>query len=120
MEEIEFQEDFRAFVRAAIPALRAVELLLLLRGQPERWWEPAVAAAHLGAVDVPAATECVRLLQHLQRHELVAAADGRVRYRPATPALAALVDRLAQAYTHRPVTLIRLIYEKPAPAARSA
>ena len=82
MEEIEFQEDFRAFVRAAIPALRAVELLLLLRGQPERWWEPAVAAASEAEAEEMVATEPEWRLTAEQAED--AAAPARAE-RGATP-----------------------------------
>ena len=112
MEDIDFPDPFCAFVRAAIPALRAAELLLLLRAHPDRWWAPEAALARLGTVDGLAAAECARFVELFQTHGLVVAdPEGHVRYRPVSPPLAAQVDKLAQAYSQRPVTLIRLIYQ---------
>ena len=120
MEDIDFSDEFAAFVRAVIPALRAAELLLLLRAHPDRRWEPGAALARLGTADSLAAAECTRFLELFQTHGLVVCdPGGSVRYRPASAPLAAQVDKLAQAYAERPVTLIRLIYQKPQ-AQRSA
>ena len=114
LEEIDFTDEFCAFVRATIPALRAAELLLLLRAHPERWWVPGAALARLGTTDSVAAAECTRFLELFQTHGLVVCGpEGSMRYRPASAALAAQADKLAQAYAERPVTLIRLIYQKP-------
>ena len=120
MDDTDFSDEFCAFVGAAIPALRAAELLLLLRAHPERWWEPGAALARLGTTDSLAAAECSRFLELFQTRGLVVAgADGNVRFRPASAPLAAQVDKLAQAYAERPVTLIRLIYRKPLAARRA-
>jgi hypothetical protein len=119
LEDIDFSDEFCAFVRATIPALRAAELLLLLRAHPDRWWGPGAALARLGTTDSLAAAECTRFLELFQTHGLVVSGPDGVRYRPASTLLAAQADKLAQAYAERPVTLIRLIYQKPQ-ARRSA
>jgi hypothetical protein len=120
LDDFDFSDEFCAFVGAAIPALRAAELLLLLHAHPERWWKPGAALARLGTTDSLAAAECMRFLELFQARGLVLPGPGgSVRYRPASAPLAAQVDKLAQAYAERPVTLIRLIYQKPLAARRA-
>jgi hypothetical protein len=52
-----------------------------------------------------------RYLELFQARGLLAIGpDRRVQYRPANPHIAGHVDKLAQAYSERPVTLIRMIY----------
>jgi hypothetical protein len=113
MEDIDFSDEFCGFLQDTIPAVRAAELLLLLRTQPAKWWKPAAAVALLGAADGLAKAECGRFLElFLARGLLAARPDGRVQYRVDDAALAAHVDKLAEAYRERPVTLIRMIYDR--------
>jgi hypothetical protein len=52
-----------------------------------------------------------RYLEQFKSAGLLAAeADGGVRYRPASEALATHLEMLSQAYKERPVTLFRMIY----------
>ena len=111
MEDAAFSEDFLRFLRAAVPTVDAAELLLLLHGEPQRWWAAPEAAAAL----VPAATlneaDVARYFGVFQTAGLIAVGpDKRVQYRPACAVLDDNVRTLAQAYRERPVTLIRVIY----------
>jgi len=96
-EDADFTDEFCQFLQSAVPAVEAAELLLQVRGDPARTWTAPEPAA--------------RYVSGLQANGLVEV-DGqqRVRYKPATEALAAHVATLDRLYRERPVTLIRVIY----------
>lgn len=106
------QPELAAFVREHIRSVWAVELLLLLKRDPDRTW----AAADL-VRELRASTPLVNdNLQRFERGGLVMRNDGEVwRYAPAIPVLASLADELEAAYRERPVTIINLIARPPDP-----
>jgi hypothetical protein len=111
MEDAAFSDEFCRFLRAAVPTVDAAELLLLMQREAERWWTADEAAAAL----LPAVSLTESDAQHyfsvFQSSGLLAVAtDKRVQYRPGVAELEAHVRTLAQAYSERPVTLIRMIY----------
>jgi hypothetical protein len=111
MDDAAFSEEFLRFLRAAVPTVDAAELLLLVQGEPQRWW----AVQEAGAALAPGATlsdiDVSRYVALFQASGLIAVGpDKRLQYRPASNALDANVRKLAQAYRERPVTLIRVIY----------
>jgi hypothetical protein len=110
MEDVDFSDAFCEFVQGAIPAVQAAELLLLLQGRPDYWWEPAEAAGRLRAGGLTEANAARFLDLFHARGLLATGADRRIQYQPASPELAAHVETLVQAYRERPVTLIRMIY----------
>jgi hypothetical protein len=89
-------EAVRALIRDQLKSFEELELLLLVRAKPLEQWSAASAsaAAHLD-VDLT-----VQALAGLEASGLVArtAAGPTYQYRPATSAMAAAVDELAQAY----------------------
>jgi hypothetical protein len=98
--------DLLAFMRHNLTSVWALELLLLLRAEPDRIWTTPTLVAELRASDALVSG----ILEHLGRTGLVAAgADGSVRYAPAGPAIAGLCDQLEAAYRQRPVTVIGAI-----------
>jgi hypothetical protein len=110
MEDVDFSDEFCEFLQTCIPSVHAAELLLLLRSRPEDWWDAADLAQRMRAAGL-AEPECARYLELLHSRGLLAAGpDKRIQFRPADAALAAHADKLAQAYTERPVTLFRVIY----------
>ena len=111
MEYADFSDEFCRFIQAAIPAVDAAELLLILQGSPERWWEPAEALRMLPPGAALGETEAARYFEILRTRGLIALDAGRrMQYRPADETLATHVRTLASAYRERPVTLIRVIY----------
>jgi hypothetical protein len=112
MEDADFSDDFCRFVQGAIPAVDAAELLLLLADRPDAWWYPAEALAKLRPAGVTMSeAEAERYADTFVAQGLVESGPERkLRYRPASEALARHVLTLAQAYEERPVTLIRMIY----------
>jgi len=89
MEDADFSDEFCGFVQASLPSVEAAELLLAAYRNPEHSLNPGKHAELLRAAGL---------------------LDNARRYRPASAALAAHVETLAQAWEERPVTLIRIIY----------
>jgi hypothetical protein len=111
MEDAAFSDEFCRFLRLAVPTVDAAELLLLLQREPARWWTAQEAAGALLPGASLSEADVVRYLGIFQGSALIAVGpDKRVQYRPAFAALEAHVRTLAQAYSERPVTLIRVIY----------
>jgi hypothetical protein len=111
MEDAAFSDDFCRFLRSAVPSVDAAELLLLLQREGQRWWtiEEAIGAL-LPGVSLSEA-DAARYCGIFQQQGLIALGeDKRLRYGPAFSQLDAHVRTLAQAYSERPVTLIRVIY----------
>lgn len=104
--------EFAGFVREHMRSVWAVELLLLLRRDPERCWPPEALVAELRA-----STNLVRdNLTAFERSGLAVRDDtGCWRYAPAGPVLHDLATRLEAAYRERPVAIINLIAAPPDP-----
>lgn len=98
--------DLAGFVREHVRSVWAVELLLLLKRDPEHCWPPADLVRELRA-----STGLVHdNLQRFERSGLAVRDDrGCFRYAPAAPVLAELCDRLEAAYRERPVAVVNLI-----------
>ena len=95
LQDSPFSDEFCGFIQTCVPSVEAAETLVKLSSAPQGWWDPS----------------SVRDLEHLRARGLIEVAiDGRVRFCPASEALAAHAVMLAQAYNQRPVTLFRLIY----------
>jgi hypothetical protein len=96
-EDADFTDEFCQFLQSAVPAVEAAEFLVLLQGEPARACTPPEGAA--------------RYVAGLQASGLVDVdSEQRVRYKPASEALAAHVATLEKLWRERPVTLIRVIY----------
>ena len=98
-----------SFIREHVRSVWALELLLLMRGDPERRWTEAELVSELRA----STTLVAGILSQFQASGLVAPDGDGFRYLPASPVLEALCIRLEAAYRKRPVTVINLI-AKPA------
>lgn len=111
-------EAVRRLIADHVKSVEQLEVLLLLRANPDRDWngdevsrtlqsQPESAAARLA--DLAARGFCAR------RGE----GENRYRYAPATAALARTVDELADSYAKRRHTVISLIFESPSDAIQS-
>lgn len=110
MEDAQFSDEFCRFLQTTVPSVDAAELLLLLARDPARWWAAGEIVAALKPAPLTEA-DVSRYLEGFQAQGLIAAGpDKRVQYRPGTGELGGYVATLAQAYSERPVTLIRVIY----------
>jgi hypothetical protein len=107
MEDTEFSPEFCHFLKMAVPSMEAAELLLQFHSNPGRALSIREAIAQIRP-GIPT-EEAEKCLAYCASAGLLAREGGAYRYLPdAAPAL--LVDRLAEAYTQRPVTLVRIIY----------
>jgi hypothetical protein len=98
--------DLSAFVREHIRSVWALELLLLLRRDPDRCWAPADLVLELRASQMLV----VDNLQRLEHAGLVVPDEaGCFRYAPVNPALAVVCDALDAAYRQRPVAIVNMI-----------
>ena len=104
-------EDIRRFVLTSIASVPHLEALLLLRGARGRDWSAQKVAERLYIGEKVAA----RLLDELCRSGMAAPcplANGAAcyRYQPASPALGATIDALADLYARRLVDITNLIH----------
>lgn len=104
--------DLVAFAREHVRSVWAVELLLILRGDRERCWQPDALVAELRA-----STNLVNdILKGFETSGLAVCDDDACwRYAPAGPVLDELAGRLEAAYRERPVAIISLIAKPPDP-----
>jgi hypothetical protein len=109
-------DELLGFIRASFRSTWALELLLLMRKGQTRVY---------AADDLVLALRGTRALiggclQQLERAGLVAHdQSGNWRYAPKARALDQLTDRLAQAYTERPIAVITAIVEQPSDRLRT-
>ncbi len=94
-----------SFVREHFRSVWAVELLLLLKRDPERCWAPADLVRELRASTSLVADN----LRRLETSGLAAPEEGCFRYAPANPVLDSLCVQLEAAYRERPVAVINMI-----------
>jgi hypothetical protein len=97
--------DLVEFVRAHVPSVWALELLLLLRRDPARCWTPDVLFRELRASAGLVADNLKRLLTS----GLVAPEEACFRFAPASPKLETLCAQLETAYRERPVAVMNII-----------
>jgi hypothetical protein len=105
--------EVRQLVARHVRTMEQVEVLLLLaRGSERALSADEIRAALRLDQNAVAATS----LAGLEEGRLIEEQPGhppRWRYAPATPELRRAVELLAVAYNERPVTLVRMIYERP-------
>jgi hypothetical protein len=94
------------FIHGAVRSVWAVELLLILRREPDRAWTADELVRELRGsaalvADNLAGFMVSGLVQETER--------GRFIYRPASPVLAELCDELEKEYRRRPVTVVQAI-----------
>lgn len=110
-------EDLPALIRANIPSVWALELLLLLKRTRERRWPVELLTAELrGSSSLVSAC-----LQHFVRCGLVMEDDDHLyMFSPATDHLQSLADTLEQEYRARPVRVINTIAAPADPVQKLA
>jgi hypothetical protein len=109
MTSPELPEDVRRFILTSIPSVPYLEALLLLRAQPAQSWDAGQLARRLYVPDRTGA----ELLQLLRDSGIAqpASGDDALRYAPSAE-LAALLDRVAQAYATELVAVTGLIHSR--------
>jgi repressor of nif and glnA expression len=114
-----FPDDVRQFLEANISSVEQLEILRVLGENPASQWidEEIRKAAQVSA-------ESIRgQLQELQQRGLLRSwtAENAVycQYGPHSAELESKVARLLELYQQRPVTMIRMVYDKPAASLRN-
>jgi hypothetical protein len=102
-------EDIFAFVRVSVRSVWALELLLLLRRDPARAWHPDDLVRELRGSPAIVQDE----LAALRGAGLVAAAEGRYRYEPASSVQDHLAAALQETYAARPMAVMKAIMTAP-------
>jgi hypothetical protein len=117
VSESAFSKELDKFIAEEIQSLEQLEILLLLSGNPHKWWTAK------GAYEViksnPASVEA-RLEEMTVRRALRKETENEVRYQfaPEDPALWTIVNELRDAYKERPVKVVQAIYSKPPDAVQ--
>ncbi|MFC3712859.1 hypothetical protein ACFOMD_09775 [Sphingoaurantiacus capsulatus] len=94
------------FIRGAFPSVWSLELLLLLKSEPDHAWSGSELVERLRASD----HVVVQGVGALVAGGLIATEEGgRVRYAPASPEIARLADEAIHQYAKRPDAVRRII-----------
>ena len=102
--------EVRRFIAAEIESVGQLEVLLLLRGAPDKSWTPGEVARALVMQVGPATT----WLEQMADGSFVAQpASGAYRYSPASAEVERTIDGLAESYAKYRVAVISLIFSKP-------
>lgn len=105
-------EDLRRFVLTGIPSVPFLEALLLLRDDAARAWPAQSVAQRLYVRDRAAEALLGQLCDAGMAQQCGQPDAPAFRYQPATPAMAALIDRLAELYSRQLVQVTTLIHSK--------
>jgi predicted ArsR family transcriptional regulator len=117
-DNAEISEDVRTMITQRIDSVVQLELLLLLQSHADNSWTPEEVAREL-RIDSTASHEQLNQLVARGLVSKVDTATGSYKYQPSSAALDATVAKLAAEYAARRVTVISLIYSKPADTLRS-
>ena len=117
MSESGFSEELDKFIATEINSLEQLEILLLLSGNPHKWWTAS------GVYDViKSSPQSVqdRLDEMLSRGMLRKETDSEVRYQfgPSEAAIWRTINELREAYKERSVKVVQAIYSKPPDAVQ--
>lgn len=107
-----FPADVRVFIAGHISSIAELEMLLLLRSDPTKNWDVAEISKALYATPEMAAGQ----LASLQGRGLLIASEEpeiRYQYQPGSPELEDMVNRLAELYRDRRVSVITVLYSEP-------
>jgi hypothetical protein len=117
VSESGFSTELERFIAEEIQSLEQVEILLLLSGNPHKWWSSKgvydVVKSNPGSVDA-------RLQELTARGILTRETQPEVRYQfsPTDGRIWNVVNELREAYKERPVKVVQAIYSKPPDAVQ--
>lgn len=98
------------FVQNGLGSVWALNVMLVLRENPERRWNAVELVAHLRASET-VVRDVLSRLNALGK--LIVFEGGGWRWRPASAELSDLCRRIAEEYAQRPVGLVNLIARRP-------
>ncbi len=105
----DFPADLRQFIIDHLNSVAELEVLLLLRTTPEKEWTAAEVGKSLYAATEVSAAQ----LANLHKCGFLKLQESSYVYAPTTYEIKDYVDRLAEVYKARHVSVITLIYSKP-------
>jgi hypothetical protein len=110
------EETVLSFVRNAIKSAWTLDLLLLLRRDPERTWRLESLVRELRG-SVALVTESLKALSDIG---LIVLVENEIYlYQPKSPILADLVSALVDLYALKPITVLRTIFTSPSDKIKS-
>jgi hypothetical protein len=111
----EFPKDVKEFISQHIHSLAQLEVLLMLYREPERSWTADQVTNNLYLQRKMVED----ILADLVGRGFAAEKDAAFYYKHPGDVVHALIERLAQLYLERRVTVISEIFAKPADSARA-
>lgn len=111
MTKVDMPGEVRRFVLTSIPSVPYLEAILLLRTDPGAAWDAAIVARRLYLAE-PQAAELLRALAASGIAQPAQEAGAALRYQPATPELAAILDQVARVYATNLVGVTDLIHSR--------
>jgi hypothetical protein len=117
VSESGFSDELDKFIAAEIQSLEQLEILLLLSGNPHKWW--SAKSVYDVIKSSPASVED-RLSEMAATGMLRKETDGETRYQfcPANDVVWRIVNELRDAYKERSVKVVQAIYSKPPDAVQ--
>lgn len=101
--------EVRRFILTSVPSVPYLEAILLLRTDPGAAWDSALVARRLYLRE----QQVTELLKALAAAGIAQEVEpGSFQYRPDSPDLAAMLDRLAQVYSSNLVGVTDLIHSR--------
>jgi len=108
----EIPPDVGQFILDRIDSIAGLEAVLLLRGNPDAWWQCKQVADRLYLAE----ESCLPVLNALCKQGLLLSANQlgvlAFRYRPESGDLREMVDRLAYYYSRHLVPVSNLVHAK--------
>ena len=117
MSEKVFSDQLDRFIAAEINSLEQLEILLLLSGNPHKWW---TAAGVYEVIKSSVQSVQDRLNEMVDRGILRKETDSEVRFQfgPTNDAVWNITSELRDAYKERSVKVVQAIYSKPPDAVQ--
>ncbi|HJR36484.1 MAG TPA: hypothetical protein VJ817_16120 [Gemmatimonadales bacterium] len=110
MSEPKLPAEVRQLIYSSVPSIDALEVLMQVVRHPDipRTVPELIEGLRPTAVAEPVVREALALLR--TQGILSETPEGRIQYRPNSPAVESAIGLLLRAYNERPVTLIRTVY----------
>lgn len=108
----EISKEIAQFIHERINSVEQLEVLLFLRGKPEKGWSAAEVSQEL-YIQPESAANRLADLHAGGLLEVDPTTNHLYRYKPVTATLDNVVGGLADAYRVRRVSVINLIFSKP-------
>ena len=117
VSESAFSKELDAFIADEIKSLEQLEILLLLSGNPHKWWSVATVYE---VIKSSTASVAARLEELVARGVIRGekGAETRYQFSPEDQSLWRIVTELREAYKERPVKVVQAIYSKPPDAVQ--